>query len=222
MIHAKEFVKRAIDIATNKKTLYVMGCFGAPMTDKNKARYSKNHSYNRTLARQEMIQKADPDTFGFDCVCLLKAIGWGWNGDLTHVYGGAKYKSNDVPDCTISYIRNFDYSTDFSNIEIGEALYLPGHVGIYIGNGQAVECTPKWDNKVQITTVQNIKETGNKLRRWDGHGKIFFVDYKAEKECWQIKTTISGPDGKEIEISVAMSGDDLTEKLYKVAEIFKE
>ena len=66
MIAVKEFVNKAIDIANNKKTLYIMGCFGAPMTDKNKARYSKNHSYNRALDRQEMIQEADPDTFGFD------------------------------------------------------------------------------------------------------------------------------------------------------------
>ncbi len=32
----KEFVEKAIDIANNYKTLYVMGCFGAPMTASNK------------------------------------------------------------------------------------------------------------------------------------------------------------------------------------------
>ena len=34
-----ELVEKCIDIAKNYKTLYVMGCFGAPMTAANKKRY---------------------------------------------------------------------------------------------------------------------------------------------------------------------------------------
>lgn len=33
---------------------------------------------------------------------------------------------------------------------------MPGHWGMYIGDGLAVECTPIWDNGAQITAVQNI------------------------------------------------------------------
>lgn len=33
-----EFVKKLKDVATNYKTLYVMGCFGAPMNATNKTR----------------------------------------------------------------------------------------------------------------------------------------------------------------------------------------
>ena len=36
MMTNKEFVAKLKDIATNYKTLYVMGCFGAPMTAANK------------------------------------------------------------------------------------------------------------------------------------------------------------------------------------------
>lgn len=35
MMTAKELVRRCVDIAENYKTLYVMGCFGAPLTGKN-------------------------------------------------------------------------------------------------------------------------------------------------------------------------------------------
>ena len=45
-----------------------------------------------------MIMNASSDTFGFDCVCLVKGVLWGWNGDLSATYGGAKYTSNNVPD----------------------------------------------------------------------------------------------------------------------------
>lgn len=42
----KEFIAKLKDIALNYKTLYVMGCFGAPMTASNKKRYINNGSHN--------------------------------------------------------------------------------------------------------------------------------------------------------------------------------
>ena len=45
MMTNTEFVAKPKDIAKNYKTLYVMGCFGAPMTAANKKRYTQNHSY---------------------------------------------------------------------------------------------------------------------------------------------------------------------------------
>ena len=81
MMKATELVNKAIDIAKNYKTLYVMGCFGAPMTAANKKRYTTNHSYNKAAARVKMINAVSEDTFGFDCVCLIKGILWGWDGD---------------------------------------------------------------------------------------------------------------------------------------------
>ena len=98
MMKASELVSKALDIAKNDKTLYVMGCFGAPMTAANKKRYTTNHSYNKAAVRVKMINAASEDTFGFDCVNLIKGILWGWCGDKSKTYGGAKYASNGVPD----------------------------------------------------------------------------------------------------------------------------
>lgn len=181
----KDFCNKAIDIAKNYKTLYVMGCFGAPMTANNKKRYCNNHFYNKQAARQRMINKASADTFGFDCVCLIKAILWGWNGNKNHIYGGSNYAST-IPDLSISTMTGKTYSshnsTDFSNIVAGELLYIgTGHIGIYIGNGLAVECTPAWENKVQITAVGNIgAKQGYNTRHWDAHCKANFIDYVVE------------------------------------------
>ena len=155
----KELVAKLKDIALNYKTLYVMGCIGNPMTEANKKRYCENHSYNRQPARQKLIKAASADTFGFDCVCLIKAVLWGWKGDKSKPYGGAKYASNGVPDiganAMITKCKNL--STDFSKIEIGEAVWKEGHIGIYIGDGLAIECTPAWENKVQITACNCSK-----------------------------------------------------------------
>lgn len=37
MMKSSELVAKVVDIAKHYKTLYVMGCFGAPLTDTNKS-----------------------------------------------------------------------------------------------------------------------------------------------------------------------------------------
>lgn len=178
----KEFVEKAIDIANNYKTLYVMGCFGAPMTASNKKRYCNNNDYNKDAKRQKMINSSSLDTFGFDCVCLIKGILWGWNGNLNHVYGGATFVKN-IPDLSIATMTSKSYSagnsSNFSSLIVGELLYIgTGHIGIYIGDGLAVECTPAWKNKVQITAVGNIgPKEGYPTRIWKRHCKANFIEY---------------------------------------------
>ncbi len=179
---SKAFVDKLIDIANNYKTLYVMGCFGAPMNVANKKRYCTNHSYNKTADRQKLINAATADTFGFDCVCLIKGILWGWNGDTSKTYGGASYTVNGVPDISADQMitKCAGVTTDFSKIEVGEALWMQGHIGVYIGNGLAVECTPRWKNKVQITAVLNIgAKSGYDGRKWTKHGKLPYIEYEA-------------------------------------------
>ena len=170
--------------ATDEKTLYVNGCFGAPMTDSNKKRYVKNTAYNKQPARTAKINAASADTFGFDCVCLIKGILWGWTGDKAKQYGGAVYKANGVPDfsATAAISHCTKTSNDFSGIVPGALLWMTGHVGIYIGNGLAIECTPSWDDGVQITAVGNIgKIWGYNTRTWKMWGLLPWVDYAAEE-----------------------------------------
>ena len=177
------------DIAENYKTLYVMGCFGAPMNAANKKRYTQNHEYNRRADRTKLINVASSDTFGFDCVCLIKGVLWGWCGDTSKNYGGAYYCSNGVPDLGTERMISVckEVSTDFSDIEVGELLWMKGHVGLYIGSGLAVECTPSWQNKVQITAC-NRSVKGYKRRNWVKHGKLPYVDYIQEEKP---KVTVS-------------------------------
>lgn len=177
---ASEFVRRLKDVATNYKTLYVMGCFGAPLTAANKKRYTNNHEYNKRPARTKLINAASEDTFGFDCVCLLKGVLWGWCGDKTRSYGGASYAVNGVPDIGADSMIKVcsGVSTDFSHVEVGEALWCSGHIGVYIGDGLGVECTPAWKNKVQITAVSNIgAKAGYNARKWTKHGKLPYIEY---------------------------------------------
>ena len=181
MMKSSEMIAKVTDIAKHYKTLYVMGCFGAPMTAANKPRYTQNHSYNKAAARTAMIMAASDDTFGFDCVNLIKGVLWGWTGDKNKAYGGAKYAVNGVPDIgadtMITKCKDAS-SSGWDKVDPGEVVWTNGHIGVYIGNGLAVECTPRWKNCVQITTVGNIgSKAGYNTRTWKKHGHLPYVTY---------------------------------------------
>ena len=181
----KELAAACLDVAKNYKSLYVLGCFGWPMNDYNKQRAKNEYEYNRKVARAAKIDSASADTFGFDCVNLIKALLWGWCGDVNASYGGVKYNSNGVPDINDAMMIEActDVTTDFSKIAVGEAVWLEGHIGVYVGDGLAVEATPIWKDGVQITAVHNIgTKSGYNGRYWTKHGKLPYVTYEAEPE----------------------------------------
>lgn len=177
MITNKDYATKLKRVARTCRTLYVRACFGAPMTRANKNLYEKN-AYNAKPERKAKIEAADDETFGFDCSGLVKGILWGWNGDKTASFGGAQYASNGVPDINANTLINVcrDVSTDFDQIEVGEAVWQTGHIGVYVGDGLAVECTPKWDDGVQITACNRTVE-GFHRRNWTKHGKLPYVEY---------------------------------------------
>lgn len=183
---ATEFIKKLQEIVDKHKTLYVMGCFGAPLTGANVARYCTNHKYNTQAARMAMIKAAankTPPVFGFDCVCLIKGVLWGWNGDASKTYGGAGYAVNGVPDIGADSMIQVckAVSTDFTNILPGEAVWMSGHIGVYIGNGKVIECTPAFKNCVQVTACWNIgKISGMNGRKWTKHGKLPYITYDTD------------------------------------------
>lgn len=180
---ASVLIQKLWDIVRNFKTLYVMGCFGAPLTGGNATRYCQNHEYNRRAERTRMIKAAankKPPVYGFDCVNLIKGILWGWSGDASKTYGGAVYKANGVPDTSADGMIRLckEVSTDFTKILPGEAVWLSGHIGVYVGGGVVIECSPAFKNCVQETACLNIGPiAGMNGRRWTKHGKIPYVTY---------------------------------------------
>lgn len=196
---AMDFVKWAKVAAAAVEQCYCNSDFGSNLCDPAILdQYTHETSWDRThaaetTAKANAAKAAGVPLWGWDCVNLVKGILWGWTCDTTQARGGAKYKSNGVPDATIEDLyKNYctDQSTDFSHIEIGEFVVYSksfGHCGIYIGGGYVIEATTKWDSKVQITRILNVAkssgeypEAESKTRTWWAHGKLPWIDYSEQ------------------------------------------
>ena len=182
VMSANELVKKLKNIVNNYKTIYVYGSIGGIVTNSLINQKAKQYPSFYTSTRTAKIKaKVGKGYFGFDCVNVIKSILWGWNGNKNASYGGAKYASNGVPDVSADGMIALCTSVStsgWSNLKVGEAVWLPGHIGVYIGNGLVIECTPKWDNCVQISGLGNIGKSYNgKTRSWKKHGKIPYVSY---------------------------------------------
>ncbi len=172
----KEFVARLLDVAKNHKTIYMMGTFGAPVTEGLIAQKVKQYPNYYSPGRQNLLKgKISDGPWAFDCVGLIKGILWGWIADRSKSFGGAKYRSNDVPDISANTMasRCLERKDTLESILPGEAVYLKGHIGIYVGDGKVVESTltGKYDGVV-VTDLQ--------YRKWLGHGKLPWITYESE------------------------------------------
>lgn len=170
-----DFIKQ-LKNSVSHPTVYMWGAFGQPVSKEFVNAKAKQYPHWYTVPKIQYLHRQIGKAFAFDCIGLLKGIAWGWIGDRNHSRGGAIYQSNGVQDQTSTgmFNRCKDISTDFTNIQIGEAVHMIGHIGVYIGDGKVIESTPIWSDGVQITNLSQ--------RNWLRHGKLYFVDYSGVPE----------------------------------------
>lgn len=215
---AKEMIEKCLDVAKNYKTIYMYAAYGFQVTDAtiaSKKKQNLNNWYDSSsrVKRLKAVANQNPPTWGFDCVNLLKALLWGWTGDVTKEKGGSKYGSNGVPDTNANgmFKKCLNQSSDFSTIVPGEAVWLEGHIGLYVGNNLVVECTSSFDNKVLISGLKNVAEVeGYPNRKWTKHGFLPWLDYEGllpEQEApVEVKYNLGDRTLKK-----GMKGDDVVE-----------
>lgn len=196
LMTSKQFIAKVKDIQQHD-TVYMLGTFGQPVSEAL-IQGKKNQLPNwYTQRRINLFRSYIGKRFAFDCVGMIKAVLWGWKGDMNASHGGCTYISNGVPDIDESSMIGMcsGVSTTFTGIEPGEVVWLQGHIGVYVGDNLVIECTPKWNNNVQYTGLGNLGgKSGYNTRSWTKHGKLPWIDYGIEATS---KPSGSGTSAKE-------------------------
>lgn len=117
----------------------------------------------------------------FDCVGLIKCFMW-------HDYSekNASYYNKEVPDKNETGF--FNEATEKGSIDTipeipGLMVYQPGHIGVYLGNGQVIEATAAFDKKIVITYFKgNHPDTSYKRTTWTHWFKMPYLTYDAQEE----------------------------------------
>lgn len=183
MIQVFELIDRLMYIAKNCKTRYMWGTFGNEITPALIAAKAAQYPEHYSSARKSLLSSlTGQKVWAFDCAGLIKGVLWGFceNGG-----GSVSYCSHGVPDLSASGIigKCSGVSSAVSEkIPAGAALYMPGHIGIYLGGGKVVEATlSSRGDGVVISSLHDVK--------WQKYGLLPWVDYTAGKvdaeKLWQ-------------------------------------
>lgn len=147
---------------------YVWGTFGHVLTE-GVLEY-KIEQYPEIKDAEDFIRDNWLNRRTTDCVGLIKSYGW-YNPNT----GTIDYGTNGMPDYNADsmYAAAEANETDYGTMEdmpevIGLALWKPGHIGVYIGNGYAIEA---------MGTYYGVVKTQVDGRGWSGWCKIPYIDY---------------------------------------------
>lgn len=196
-----DFIKKLKDVE-KLNTIYCTGMFGQKIDNNiitaKQVQYPKQYTDEKIKVLRSLIGK---NYYGFDCVGLVKGVLWG--------FPNIKYLSNNVSDFSDAGVMTLctELSTDFSKIVEGSIVWMQGHIGIYVGNGQVIECSPKWKNGVQYTNLGNNYKyrTGN-YRIWTKWGKLKYIEYSTQNtvikkdEVMIMNTLKKGSTGNDVTI----------------------
>lgn len=146
---------------------YWYGCFGQISTktlyNSKKAQYSKMYKWS---CKDNQIGVKPSKQLGvrvFDCVGLIKGFLW-WNGHGFDYDENQDISANGMLErCKIK--GNISSMPDIK----GVLVFLPGHVGVYIGNGYVIEARGHY---------YGVVKTKLKGRGWKHWGKCPWIDYQ--------------------------------------------
>lgn len=120
--------------AAQSNTIYVLGSFGQILTSAFLDQKCKQLPWNQQQ-RPFLSKYVDKNIQAYDCVGLIKAYLW---DDKPSNYNAGEDENEEMM---------YNRATTKGPIHTlpereGMLVFMPGHVGVYIGNGEVVECTP--------------------------------------------------------------------------------
>lgn len=139
-------------------TVYMWGGFGQLVTDsfiaQKAAQYPDNYSSSRVSKLKSLVGK---NYYGIDCVGLIKSYYWGGVGSLKYVAAQDKSANGMYSAATVKGDIGTMPETP------GLCVWMDGHIGVYIGNGEVIEST---SNTAFGDGVCKTKLSARKWLKW--------------------------------------------------------
>lgn len=164
-------------LALGNDSIYLYGSFGQTLTEAFITQKAKQYVYN--ISRQSIYKnclRSSGTEYAFDCVGLIKSYIWGG-------YGKPKYVSSQDKSANGMY-NAAKVKGDISTMPETEGLlvWMSGHIGIYIGNGYVIECTPAKVFAKQDHGGGGVCKTKLSDRKWKKWCECPYITYsKAAK-----------------------------------------
>lgn len=168
-----EYAKECLGLGDN--SVYVYGAWGNKMTtsfcDSKHKQYPSINTKTRTAKYKKLC---DGKHYAFDCVGLIKSFYWGG-------YGKAKYNSKTDVSANGMY-NKAKVKGNISTIDKsrkGLLVQKNGHIGIYVGNNEVIECTIDRKAK-QSHGLGGVCKTKLSDRKWEHWLECPYIDYVDE------------------------------------------
>lgn len=117
---------------------YWYGTCWYPAAEDLLKRKAKQYPSHYTSSRMSTYRKhIAADKMVCDCVGLIKGFFWTSNGTTSN-----KYKANNCPDTSANGMINIcdeTWTIDKMPDEPGLVVWMSGHIGVYVGNGDVIE-----------------------------------------------------------------------------------
>ena len=157
-----EYVKSKLELPT----IYMLGGFGRKLTKAQIDRRINELKCQHTIKNKKIIEKGI-GKYCFDCVGLIK--GYIWETEPGKV--GYNVPKGSDQNTDMMYANNSGMGTIKTMPELpGLIVYMKGHTGVYIGNGEVVEATPAFG-------AWGVTKTKLSQRNWTHWLKYKFIEY---------------------------------------------
>lgn len=160
-------------LAKDKPVKYMWGDWGRPISTKTIIEKARQYPAHYTASYQnELAATISKGGIGCDCTGLIKWFLWS-DGNIEQV---PKY-DGDTDNAASSWYKRAKVRGEIDTIPldgIGLIVSFSGHCGVYIGNGQVIECT-----KGQFGN--GVVQTALKDRQWEKWCECINITYESEK-----------------------------------------